>query len=108
MERITITVRDGQKPTREQIKRIHEAAKLPINYTADCPPSSPKALAEFAAIARELRKNKRKIDPVVAIRLAPDCLKKYKSMDRGYTDIMANILAYAVDNPEILTCTAAR
>jgi hypothetical protein len=61
MAMTTITVRAGQKPTREQVKEIRAAAKLPITYTADCPPSSPKALAAFAAMARELRKNKRKI-----------------------------------------------
>jgi uncharacterized protein (DUF4415 family) len=78
------------------------------NYTADCPPSSPEALAEFAAMAQELRKNRRKTEPVVAIRLAPDCLKKYKAMGKGYTGIMADILAYAADNPEILSRTIAR
>ena len=60
MAMTTITVRAGQKPTREQIKRINKAAKLPINYTADSPPSTPEVLADFAAMARELRKNKRK------------------------------------------------
>jgi uncharacterized protein (DUF4415 family) len=108
MAMTTITVRAGQKPTREQIKRIREAAKLPITYTADCPPSSPKALGEFTAMARELRKKKRKIKPIVVIRLAPDCLEKYKAMGNGYTGVMADILAYAADNPEILTRAAAR
>jgi len=30
-------------------------AKAPINYTPDCPQSTPEALSEFAAKARELR-----------------------------------------------------
>ncbi|MDR0684173.1 MAG: BrnA antitoxin family protein [Spirochaetaceae bacterium] len=103
MAMTTITIRDGQKPTREQIKRIRAAAKLPVNYTPDCPPSTPKALVEFAAMARELRKNKRHIRPAVTIRLMPDCLEKYKAMGKGYTGVMADVLEYAVNNPEILT-----
>jgi hypothetical protein len=33
MAMTTITVKDGQKPTKEQIKRIRAAAKAPITYT---------------------------------------------------------------------------
>jgi uncharacterized protein (DUF4415 family) len=44
----------------------------------------------------------------VAIRLAPDCFEKYKSMGKGYTGIMADILAYAADNPDILTRATAQ
>jgi hypothetical protein len=49
MAMTTITIKAGQKPTKEQLQEIREAAKLPINYTADCPASTPEALAEFAA-----------------------------------------------------------
>jgi len=102
MAMTTITVRAGQKPTKEQIKRIREAAKAPIVFTPDCPDSSPKALAEFAALARELRKKKKLIKPAVTIRISPNCLSKYKSLGNGYTGIMADVLDYVADNPEIL------
>jgi len=98
----TITVRVGQKPTKEQIKRIKAAAKAPIKYTADCPESTPEALAEFAAKARELRQKKKLIKPAVKIRVNPVSLSKYKSLGSEYISIMANVLDYAVDNPEIL------
>ena len=98
----TITVRAGQKPTKEQIKRIREAARRPINYTADCPKSTPKALAEFAAQARELRQKKKITKPAVTIRVSPTCLSKYKLLGSGYTGIMADVLDYVVENPEIL------
>ena len=97
-----ITVRAGQKPTKEQIKEIRKAARGPINYTADCPKSSPEALAEFAAMARELRKKKKITKPAVTIRINPDCLAKYKSLGNGYTSIMADVLDYVAGNPEIL------
>jgi hypothetical protein len=68
MDKIII-LKAGQKSTKNQLKKARqeytEAAKLSINYTADCPPSMPKALAEFAVMARELRKNNRKIKPAL-------------------------------------------
>jgi uncharacterized protein (DUF4415 family) len=100
---ITSTVKVGQKPTKEQLKEIRRAAKKPIRYTEDCPESTPEALAEFAAMARELRKRKEPLRPVVAIRLMPDVLAKYKALGKGYTGIMADVLNYVADNPEILS-----
>ena len=98
----TITVRAGQKPTKEQIKRIRAAAKAPINYTPDCPKSTPEALAEFAAKARELRQSLKVNKPAVTIRISSVCLAKYKELGKGYTGIMADVLDYVADNPEIL------
>jgi uncharacterized protein (DUF4415 family) len=98
----TITVKAGQKPTKEQIKEIKAAARAPIVYTADCPESSPKALAEFAAMARELRKSMKARKPAVTIRLSASCLSKYKSLGKGYTGIMADVLDYVAENPDIL------
>jgi uncharacterized protein (DUF4415 family) len=101
------TIRIGQKPTKEEMKRIRkngrEAAKYPIVYDKDSPESTPEALEEFAAMARELRKNKRNTKPVIALRIMPETLAKYKALGKGYTGIMADILNYAADNPEILT-----
>jgi hypothetical protein len=45
-------------------------------HDPDCPESTPEALAEFAAMARELRKNNRNPSPVVALRVKPDTLSK--------------------------------
>ena len=98
----TITIKAGQKPTKEQIKEIRAAAKAPINYTPDCPESTPAALAEFAAKARELRQSRKTTKPAVTIRVSPSCLLKYKSLGNGYTGIMADVLDYVADNPEIL------
>ena len=102
MAMTTITVRAGQKPTKEQIKEIRAAAKAPIHYSPDCPKSTPEALAEFAAKARELRQKKKITKPAVTIRISPACLLKYKSLGSGYTGIMADVLDYVAENPEIL------
>ena len=55
MDMIQITVKDGQTPTKEQAAEIKAAVNAPEHYTDDCPHSTPKALAEFAAKARILR-----------------------------------------------------
>jgi uncharacterized protein (DUF4415 family) len=106
MATIVSTIRVGQKPTNEERKRIRAeiqaAKKLPPVYDPECPPSSPEALAEFAAMARELRKNRRNPVPVVAVRLMPDVLEKYKALGKGYTAIMADVLSYAADHPDYL------
>jgi uncharacterized protein (DUF4415 family) len=64
------------------------------------PLSSPQALAEFVAQARELRK--RKSTPVVSIRVKPEALEKYKALGKGYTGTVGDVLNYVADNPEIL------
>jgi len=97
----TSTVRVGQKPPKEVIKRIREIAKKPIRYTEDCPKSTPEALKEFAHLAVE--RNRRKKKKSITIRVAPDILESYKTMGEGYTGIMADVLKYAVNNPTILT-----
>ena len=80
------TIRVGQKPTKEESRRMKEeiraAKKLAPVYDPEGPPSSPEALAEFAALARE-RKKKEPL-PIVALRIQPDVLKKYKALGRGY------------------------
>jgi len=101
MEIIKSTVRVGQKPTKEQLKQIREIAKRPIHYTDDCPESTPEALAEFAAMARARRKKLMK--PIVSLRVEPETLEKYKALGIGYTGIMADVLNYVANTPEILS-----
>jgi hypothetical protein len=61
------------------------------------------SLAEFAAMARQLRKNRRNPAPVAALRLMPEALARYKAPGKVYTGIMAGVLNYVADNPEILS-----
>jgi uncharacterized protein (DUF4415 family) len=95
------TARVGPKPPKEVIKAAKKAARGPINYTEDAPRSTPEALREFAMLAAE--RNRRNRKQAVTIRLVPDCLEKYKALGNGYTGIMADVLNYVADNPEILS-----
>jgi uncharacterized protein (DUF4415 family) len=103
---IKSTVKVGQKIPKEILKlaneQVKEARATPKVSDPDCPSSTPEALAEFAAMARELRKNRRNPSPVVALRVKPDVLSKYKTLGKGYTGIMADVLNYVADNPDIL------
>jgi len=94
------TVVVGQKPPKEVIRRIKKIARKPINYTEDAPRSTPEALKEFAHLAAERSRRKKKQS--ITIRVAPDILESYKTMGDGYTGIMADVLKYAIDNPGIL------
>jgi uncharacterized protein (DUF4415 family) len=105
MGTIVSTIKAGQKPGKAEMVRIRkelrEAKKHPIVYTGDCPESILEALKEFAHLAAERNRRKRKRS--VTIRVAPDVLESYKTMGNGYTGIMADVLKYALDNPGILT-----
>ena len=82
-------------------EELEEAAKHPIVYTDDCPKSTPEALKEFAMQRAEMNRQKRR--QAVTIRVVPDCLSKYKALGKGYTGIMADVLNYVANNPEILS-----
>ena len=47
---VTYELKPGQKPTPEQIARIREAAKRPIVFDEDCPPSTPEQLKQFKRV----------------------------------------------------------
>jgi len=93
-------VKVGQKPTKEVIQEVRKAARKPINYTKDCPPSSPEALKEFAKLAAE--RNQRKKKQSITIRVSPDVIEGYKTMGSGYTAIMSDVLQYAINNPAVI------
>ena len=64
MGTITSTVKVGQKPPKDVVKRVRkavrEARKATPIYDPDCPPSSPEALKEFAQLAAERNRRKKK------------------------------------------------
>ena len=97
-------VKVGQKPNKAEMiricKELEEAKKRPINLE-DYPELPPEALKEFAFMAAKRNKQRRR--QAVTIRVIPGCLEKYKALGKGYTGIMADVLNYVADNPEILS-----
>ena len=49
---VTYTIKEGQKPTSEQIKEVEEASKRPIVFDEDCPELSPKMMKALECAAR--------------------------------------------------------
>ena len=54
----TLTIENGQKPTKEQLKEVEEAKKSPITFDEDCPELSPNMMKAFksAVVQRNRRK----------------------------------------------------
>ena len=89
-----------EKPNKEQIAEIRRAAKMPIVYDEDCPPLTEEQLKEFARIAKEQRKLRKK--QVVAIRLSPETAEKVKALGKGYSSVLSRIIDEAFRNPDLL------
>ena len=102
----TIILKAGQKPTKEELEQARleyeEAMKHEIVYDEDSPESTPQALAEFAEMARELRRKQRNAKQLITVRLPAECIEQYKALGKGYTGVMADVLAFAARNPDIL------
>jgi uncharacterized DUF497 family protein len=70
---IKSTVAVGTKPPKDVIKRLKKAAKYPIRFTEDCPKSMPEALKEFAHLAAE--RDRRKKKQSIPISISQDVLE---------------------------------
>ena len=94
---ITSKLKPGDKPTKEQLKRIEEAAKKPVVSDKDSPVYSSKQLAHLYSESKKLSKKQ-----TVGIRLNQKTIEQYKDLGKGYTGIMAAVLDYAISHPEVL------
>jgi len=94
---ITNKLKPDEKPTRKQIKRINDAAKQPIVFDNDSPVYSPEQLAFLYSESKRLNKKQ-----TVGIRLNQKTIEQYKNLGKGYTGIMAAVLDYAINHPNIL------
>ena len=93
----TTTLKTGEKPTKEQIKRIERAAIMPTVSDDDSPVYTSKKLAHLYLESKKLNKKQ-----TVGIRLNQKTIEQYKSLGKGYTGVMAAVLDYAITHPEVL------
>ena len=93
----TTKLRPEDKPTKEQIHRINQAAKVPIVSDKDSPIYSLEQLSNLYLETKRLNKKQ-----TVGIRLNLKTLEQYKNLGKGYTGIMAAVLDYAITHPEVL------
>ena len=94
---ITSQLKPDDKPTKEQLKRIEEAVKMPVVSDNDSPVYTSKQLAHLYLESKKLNKKR-----TVGIRLNQKTIEQYKDLGKGYTGIMAAVLDYAITHPEVL------
>jgi uncharacterized protein (DUF4415 family) len=94
---ITNKLKPGEKPAREQLKRIKDAVKIPIVSDEDSPVYSKEQLAHLYSESKKLNKKQ-----TVGIRLNQKTIEQYKTLGKGYTGIMAAVLDYAIKHPNVL------
>ena len=93
----TAKLKPDDKPTQDQIKRIEQAAKMPVVPDKDSPVYTSKQLAYLYSESKRLSKKK-----TVGIRLNQKTIEQYKDLGKGYTGIMAAVLDYAIRHPDVL------
>ena len=94
---ITSKLKSNDLPTKEQLKRIEQAAKMPVVSDKDSPVYTMSQLARLYSESKKLGKKQ-----TVGIRLNQQTLEQYKNLGKGYTGIMAAVLDYAIRHPEVL------
>jgi uncharacterized protein (DUF4415 family) len=93
----TTKLKPEDKPTRTQLRRIEQAAKMPVVSDTDCPVYTMEQLAHLYSESKRLNKKQ-----TVGIRLNHKTIEQYKSLGKGYTGIMASVLDYVITHPDVL------
>ena len=92
---------DVHAPLTDEERAELEALKdRPITYDEDCPPLTEEQLAEFRR-AIDLRRAERKREPVT-LRLHPQALRKAKSLGKGYTRVLSDIVETVLNDDQLL------
>jgi uncharacterized protein (DUF4415 family) len=94
---ITSKLKPGEKPDKEQLGRIRDAAKMPIVPDEDSPVYTTEQLAYLYSESKKLNKKR-----TIGIRLNQKTIDQYKTLGKGYTGIMAAVLDYAINHPNVL------
>jgi uncharacterized protein (DUF4415 family) len=93
----TTTLKQSDKPTSEQLKRIENAAKKPAAVDKDSPVYTSKQLVHLFQESKKINKKQ-----TVGIRLNQKTIEQYKDFGKGYTGVMAAVLDYAISHPDVL------
>lgn len=87
------------KPTQKQLDEVANAAKFKPD-TSDIPEISDEVLMQIAQNAKSLRALNTK--EVVSLRLSKKTVIKARSLGKGYTSILSQILDNVLNNEELL------
>ena len=86
--------------TERQKKMLKELETRPVVPDEDCPELTDEQLEQMRRILEERRAAITK--EVITIRLKPQTIKKAKSLGKGYTTLMSDILETVFNNDELL------
>ena len=103
MTTIKKTIDITSKLTKEQLKMLKEAENTPYSYDEDNPLLTKEELAKFSRVSERIQKereSKRKEN--VTLRLSPNTVRKAKSLGKGYTKILAQIIEDALNDPDLI------
>ena len=112
MAKTQISKTQSTKPQITEVKRYQKTKEgfipLPSSYelttasdnTIDIPELTPEQLSQMVRISDLKKQNRKKT--IVSLRVKENTVSKAKELGKGYTGIMADILEYAFDHPDIL------
>ena len=100
MGTVRVEMKEGMKPAPEQIAEIRAAAARPHVYDEECPPFSKEELKQFRRV-KEIRKedNASNRKQTVTLRLKPQTLERAKSLGKGYTSILSQVIENVLSDP---------
>ena len=96
-----ITIKENQKPTVQQLKRLHASKAYPVTFDDESPEYSLTELKSMHEAAIKKRAEQKK--EVVAIRISPSTLKKAKSLGKGYTSFLSRLLDNAINDKKLVS-----
>lgn len=95
------TTFDVKSPmTKKELEELEALKDRPIIYDEDCPQLTDEQLAQFR-LAIERRQEERRREPVT-LRLHPQALRKAKSLGKGYTRVLSDIVETVLNDDKLL------
>lgn len=100
MSTTKVTIRSGDKPSKEAIEEVEAAAKRPIVFDDESPRFTKEQMRIMAEKARERRAEEKK--PVVALRVTPSTLELARATGKGYTGFLSRLLDLAINDADMV------
>lgn len=97
---VRVKASELKKPSAADRKRLREVAKRPIVFDEDCPEMTEEDLKNVRKVHMNNMASRRKT--VLSVRIARKSMDKLKSLGPGYSSIVANMIEYCLNNPDIL------
>ncbi|WP_026665498.1 BrnA antitoxin family protein, partial [Butyrivibrio sp. FC2001] len=75
----------------------------PYSYDEDNPLLTKEELAKFSRVSERIQKEREiRRKENVTLRLSPNTVRKAKSLGKGYTKILAQIIEDALNDPDLI------